>query len=162
MKKIIKYVAGLFFIFLLFPMSVFAHGPGEKISVSCSSHISISKDVLDRWSGWVVTRVALTDSLLKSHNAINKTDGTYPIPIEVEITTKDGEKIQTIAGYNYDVIEGNMSQSYQRANSNDGFYIFINVSEAIKDEKLKKYGEFLNVTCSIDAHSVDYHSVKVK
>ena len=52
-----------------------------------------------------------------------------------------------------------MSQSYQRANTNDGFYIFINVSEEVKDEKLRKYGEFLNVTCLIDAHSIDYHSV---
>jgi hypothetical protein len=155
MKKIIKYISSLFFIFLLFPMSVFAHGPGEKVSVSCSSHISLSQDVFKKWRGYMHTRVALTDSLLKSHNAINVTDGKYPIPIEVEITTKDGEKIQTIAGYNYEVIKGNMSQGYQRAN--DGFYLFKELSDAEKDEKLRKYGEFLNVTCSFDSHSVEYH-----
>ena len=36
---------------------------------------------------------------------------------------------------------------------------FMNENLLFKDEKLKKYGEFLNVTCLIDAHSIDYHSV---
>ena len=102
------------------------------------------------------TKFALTDSLLKSHNAISEVDGKYPIPIEVEITTKDGEKIPMIAGYNIEVSGGNMLRGFQTYGDLD--LLFEGLSEeAEKDVKMKKYGEFLNITCSFNSHSVQYH-----
>jgi hypothetical protein len=131
------------------------HEHGEKVSVPCSARLEVEKDFYnDKWKGTFYTKVALTDSLLKSHNALNEADGRYPMPIEVEITSKDGEKIQMIAGYYVEVLRGNLVNS-----SSSGFKVlFENVSkEADKDEKIKKYGEFLNITCSFNSHTVHYH-----
>ena len=157
MKKFIKYSISFSLVFFLFQMSVSAHGPGEKVSVPCSAHIKVEKRS-SGWSGTMFTNVALTDSLLKSHNAINQTDGQYPIPMEVEITTKDGEKIPMIVGYNYEVEGGNMLSSFQTYND---LHVFFNrlKEESGKDETMERFGEFLNITCSFNSHSVEYHSV---
>ena len=98
------------------------------------------------WIGGMWIQVALTTKLLKSHNVLNEEDGDYPIPMEVEITTKDGEKIPMIVGYNYEVSEGSMSSAYQTAFNYSTLFEY--VSEAEKDEKVKKFGEFLNITCA--------------
>tara|TARA_Y100000294_G_C8458456_1_gene297554 strand:- start:253 stop:738 length:486 start_codon:yes stop_codon:yes gene_type:complete len=157
MKKIIKYLMSFSLVFLLFPVSVFAHGPGEKVSVPCSAKLKVKQDYQDKWQATMWTTVALTDSLLKSHNALNEADGQYPIPMEVEITTKDGEKIPMIVGYNYKVSGGSMLNSFQTYADLD--LLFEGLSEeAEKDEKMRKYGEFLNITCSFNSHSVQYHS----
>ena len=196
MKKLIKYLANLSFIFLLLPMtimaddgeiiqllesikiqqdkilekldvntldaftehSILAHEHGEKVSLPCSAQIKVEKDYSDKWKGTMWTKFALTDSLLKSHNAISEVDGKYPIPMEVEITTKDGEKIPMIVGYNIEVSGGNMLRGFQTYGDLD--LLFEGLSEeAEKDVKMKKYGEFLNITCSFNSHSVQYHSV---
>ena len=148
-------------VFLLFPVSVFAHGPGEKVSVPCSAQLKVKQDYQNKWQATMWTKVALTDSLLKSHNALNEADGQYPIPMEVEITTKDGEKIPMIVGYNYQVSGGSMLNSFQTyADLN---LLFEGLSEeAEKDEKMRNYGEFLNITCSFNSHSVQYHSDTVE
>ena len=146
MKKLIKYLMSFSLVFLLFPVSVFAHGPGEKVSVPCSSKLTLDKSYDDMWEAIMWTNVALSNHLLKSHNALNEEDGKHPIPIEVEITTKDGEKIPMIVGYNYDVSGGSMSHAYQTFNDLD--FLFKRVSEAEKDEKLRNFGEFLNITCA--------------
>ena len=148
MKKIIKYVMGFSFVFLLFPLSVFAHGPGEKVSVPCSARLEVGKNYDDtKWQAYMFPTIALTDSLLKSHNVFNEADGDYALPMEVEITTKDGEKIPMIAGYHYTSSGGNLLMSYQM--SGDTKYLFSGLSdEAEKDEKMRQYGEFLNITCA--------------
>jgi len=136
--------------------SILAHEHGEKVSVPCSARLKAQKNYSDEWYGSMSITVALTDSLLKAHNAINETDGRYHIPMEVEITTKDGEKIPMIVGYNYEVSGGNMLNSFQTIG--DLISLFSDLSEeAEKDEKMRKYGEFLNITCSFDSHSVQYH-----
>ena len=78
------------------------------------------------------------------------------ISIELEITTKDGEKIPMIAGYTVEILGGNLVYSFQAIR--DKSVLFNNLSEeAEKDEKMRKYGEFLNITCSFNSHSVQYH-----
>ena len=136
---------------------ILAHDHGEKVSVPCSARLEVGKDYSKKWQGSFYTNVALTDSLLKSHNALNEAeDGKYPMPIEVEITTKDGEKIPMIVGYNYKVSGGSMLNSFQTYADLD--LLFEGLSEeAEKDEKMRKYGEFLNITCSFNSHSVQYH-----
>ena len=138
--------------------SIPAHEHGEKVSVPCSAQLKVKEDVYGKWQATMWTKVALTDSLLKSHNALSEVDGQYPIPIEVEITTKDGEKIPMIVGYNIEVSGGNMLRGFQTYGDLD--LLFEGLSEeAEKDVKMKKYGEFLNITCSFNSHSVQYHSV---
>ena len=137
-----------------------AHEHGEKISVPCSARIELdvmkNKYTGDKWQGYLYLNVALTDSLLKAHNALSQEDGEYPMPIEVEITTKDGEKIAMIVGNNVKVSGGNLVYSFQM--NRDKKVLFDDISEeAEKDEKMKKYGEFLNITCSFNSHSVQYH-----
>ena len=136
--------------------SLLAHEHGEKVSLPCSAQIKVEQDYSDKWNGTMWTKFALTDSLLKAHNAISETDGKYPIPMEVEITTNDGEKISMIVGYNIEVSGGNMLRGFQTYG--DLNLLFEGLSEeAEKDIKMKKYGEFLNVTCSFNSHSVQYH-----
>ena len=147
MKKLIKYLINFSLVFLLFPLSVFAHGPGEKVSVPCSSRLEVGKNYDDtKWQAVMYPTIALTDSLLKSHNVFNETDGMHALPMEVEITTKDGEKIPMIIGYHYDSSGGNLLRSYQILG--DTKYLFRGLSEAEKDEKMRKYGEFLNINCA--------------
>ena len=136
---------------------ILAHDHGEKVSVPCSARLEVGKDYSGKWQGSFYTNVALTDSLLKSHNALNEAeDGKYPMPIELEITTKDGEKIPMIAGYTVEILGGNLVYSFQAIR--DKSVLFNNLSEeAEKDEKMRKYGEFLNITCSFNSHSVQYH-----
>lgn len=137
--------------------SILAHEHGEKVSVPCSARLKAQKNYSDEWYGSMSMTVALTDSLLKAHNAINETDGRYHIPMEVEITTKDGEKIpMMIVGYNYEVSGGNMLNSFQTIADLNSLFSGLS-EEAEKDEKMRKYGEFLNITCSFDSHSVQYH-----
>ena len=141
--------------------SLLAHEHGEKVSVPCSAQIKVSQDYSDKWKGVMWTKVALTDSLLKSHSAISEVDGAYPMPIEVEITTKDDEKIPMIISYRIDVSGGNLKDAYQTYG--DLNLLFEGLSEeAEKDVKMKQYGEFLNITCSFNSHSVQYHSVTVE
>ena len=158
MKKLIKYLINFSLVFLLFPLSVFAHGPGEKVSAPCSARLEVGKNYDDtKWQAVMYPTIALTDSLLKSHNVFNETDGMHALPMEVEITTKDGEKIPMIVGYNYKVSGGSMLNSFQTYADLD--LLFEGLSEeAEKDEKMRKYGEFLNITCSFNSHSVQYHS----
>jgi len=136
-----------------------AHEHGEKISVPCSARIEL--DIMkntytgDKWQGYLYVNVAFTDSLLKSHNALNEIDATYPMPIEVEITTKDGEKIPMIVGYNLVVEGGNLTHSFQAGR--DVKKLFDVLGEAQRDENMRKYGEFPNANCSFYSHSVQYH-----
>lgn len=136
-----------------------AHEHGEKISVPCSARIEldIRKNTYtgDKWQGYLYVNVAFTDSLLKSHNALNEIDATYPMPIEVEITTKDGEKIPMIVGYNLVVEGGNLTHSFQAGR--DVKTLFDVLGEAQRDENMRKYGEFPNANCSFYSHSVQYH-----
>jgi hypothetical protein len=137
--------------------SILAHEHGEKVSVPCSARLEpFFNEYAEEWVGAFYTEVAFTDSLLKAHNALSQEDGEYPMPIEVEITTKDGEKIAMIVGNNVKVSGGNLVYSFQM--NRDKKVLFDDISEeAEKDEKMKKYGEFLNITCSFNSHSVQYH-----
>ena len=136
---------------------ILAHDHGEKVSVPCSARLEpFFNEYAEEWVGAFYTEVAFTDSLLKAHNALSQEDGEYPMPIEVEITTKDGEKIAMIVGNNVKVSGGNLVYSFQM--NRDKKVLFDDISEeAEKDEKMKKYGEFLNITCSFNSHSVQYH-----
>ena len=73
-----------------------------------------------------------------------------------EVAWSIGIHNYVIVGNNVKVSGGNLVYSFQM--NRDKKVLFDDISEeAEKDEKMKKYGEFLNITCSFNSHSVQYH-----